>query len=105
MDDEADALSNICADLVSLRRLEPSVVKLFRDHRAGEWVPLAELYRGSGDPALAIKPELVAAWLPSADGDSNYSVIVFHDAESNWSMTATYNMACLPGSAPLQSAN
>ena len=100
MDDEADRLSNLCTDLVSLRRLEPSLVSLFRERRAGEWAAVEDLYRRSGGPDDPVKATLYAAWLPSADGDPDYAVVVFHDNDTKWSMTAEYNVARLPATAP-----
>lgn len=100
MDDETDRLSNVCADLVSLRRLEPSVVSLFRNHRAGEWVAVGDLYRKSAGASEPIKTTLHATWLPPADGDPDYAVVLFHDTDSKWSMTAEYNVARLPATAP-----
>src|SRR6266496_3298347 len=100
MDDESDHLSNVCTDLVSLRRLEPSVVSLFRERRAGEWAAVDDLYRKSGGSEEPVKATLHAAWLPSADGDPGYAVILFKDADTKWSMTAEYNITRLPATAP-----
>lgn len=99
--DEAARLSNLCADLISLRRLEPALLYLaaraFRRKRAGEWVSVAELYRCAGSSDESIKPELVAAWLPAPFSDTDYVVVLFYDAETQWSLTADYNMTRLVG--------
>lgn len=95
MEDETDRLNNLCADLVSLRRLEPGLVHLFRDRQAGEWVPVAELYRFAGAPDDGIKPDLAATWLPSPSGQSGYAVVLFCDDELQWSLTAYHNVSGL----------
>ena len=95
MEDETDLLSNLCADLVSLKRLEPGLVHLFRNRRAGEWVSVAELYRAAGAPDGAIKPELAVAWLTSPTALPGYAVVCFCDDEIQWSTTAYYNVARL----------
>jgi hypothetical protein len=99
--DETDLLSNLCADLVSLRRLEPGLGMLFREPK-GSWVPVRELYSHAGQPDESIKENLVAAWLPSPT-DPNYSILVFLDDESKWSMTADYNSTRLLGRQPQSS--
>jgi len=96
MDDEADTLSNLCADLVSLRRLEPGLTYLFRDTRPGSWTPVRELYHRAGQPEAGVKPQLAAAWLPSPGGP-DYAVVLFFDDETKWSLTADYNVARLLG--------
>lgn len=92
MEDEADRLNNLCADLVSLRRLEPGLVHLFRDRPAGGWVPVAELYRRAGEPVEGIKPELVVTWLPSPSAQAGYAVVLFCDDDLQWSLTAYHNV-------------
>jgi hypothetical protein len=87
--DEDDLLDLRCGDLVSLARLEPGLLHLFRAKAAGEWVPVAELYRAAGQPAADLKDGLVAAWLPSPDGDPGGAVVLFTD--TLWSMTTWYN--------------
>jgi hypothetical protein len=101
MDDETDRLSNLCTDLVSLRRLEPGVVHLFQHHRAGEWVPVRDLYRAGGDADGPVAPGLVAAWLPAPTDAPDYAVVVFFDAETQWSSTAYYNRARLLVGSPV----
>jgi hypothetical protein len=86
-----DILSNRCADLVSLERLEPALVHLLRNRRAGEWVPVAELYRVAGATDAGIKPELAATWLSSPSNQPGYVVMLFCDDELQWNMTAYYN--------------
>lgn len=99
MDDELDTLGNLCADLVSLRRLEPGLVHLFRDVPAGRWVAVRDLYERVGRPDVGIKPLLAVAWLPSP-GDPDYAVVLFFDDETKWSLTADYNAARLLGQQP-----
>lgn len=95
MEDEADRLNNVCADLVSLRRLEPAIVHLFRTKTAGEWATVAELYQVAGITDLYVKPELAVVWLPSAGGDPAEAVILFCDEQLQWSLTAYYNVGRL----------
>lgn len=99
MDDEADILNNLCADLVSLRRLEPGLVYLFRVKTPGTWTPVRELYDRAGQPDGSIKAQLAAAWLPSPGGP-DYAVVVFFDDETKWSLTADYNLARLMKAHP-----
>ncbi|MBY0515198.1 MAG: hypothetical protein K2P78_14990 [Gemmataceae bacterium] len=94
-DDALDLLSNLCADLVSLRKYEPALVRLFRDRPAGAWTPVRDLYAAVGDAGEPIKEELAAAWLPGPGGDAGSAVVVFFDDETKWSMTADYNVTRL----------
>lgn len=93
-DDELDTVSNLCADLVSLKRLEPALVHLFRDKPAGVWVPVAELYAHARADATEVPSSLSAAWMASAT-DSGYGVVSFYDDELKWSTSAVYNVARL----------
>lgn len=94
-EDELDHLSNVCGDLVSLERLEPALVHLFRDRPAGTWVPVWELYESAGAAGDGIPSSVSAAWLPSPVGGSGYSVVSFYDDHLKWSMSAVYNTARL----------
>ena len=93
-DDELDAVSNLCADLVSLKRLEPALVHLFRDRPAGAWVSVAELYAAAGVSTADIPSGLSAAWMASTT-DSGYGVVSFYDDDLKWSTSAVYNVARL----------
>lgn len=93
-DDDLDHLSNVCADLVSLKRLEPALIHLFRERPAGAWVPLAELYAVAGADTNGLPPGLQAAWLASAN-DSGYAAVTFYDDDLKWSTSAVYNVARL----------
>ena len=95
MEDETDRLSNLCADLVSLTRLEPGLVHLFHHSRAGEWISVAELYRVAGAPDDGIKPELAATWLTPPSGQPGYALVLFCDDELQWSTTAYHNVGRL----------
>lgn len=94
--DEWDDSSNLCGDLVSLRRLEPGMIYLLRDTPPGIWLKVRELYRRAGEETASIKEPLSVAWLPSP-GDPDYAVVLFHDDESKWSLTADYNISRLLG--------
>jgi hypothetical protein len=98
MEDPTDTLSNWCADLVSLRRLEPGMVRLLSDTAPGVWVPVRDLYATAGvDGPTGDLP--AASWLPGPGGDAGVAVIVFSDPDEGWSMTADYNAARLLGHA------
>lgn len=99
-----DVLSNLCADVVERAAFEPALVYLLRDRRAGEWVPVAELYRIAGESSVDLKPEVAAAWLPSPTNQPGYAVIFFCDDELMWSLTAYYNVARLFESATATAA-
>ena len=100
MEDEADTLSNLCTDLVSLRRLEPGLNHLFRNTPPGTWTPIRDLYEQAGQPDGAIKAELAATWLPAPGSDPGYAVVVFFDNETKWFLTADYNLARLMNQFP-----
>ena len=93
-DDELDAISNLCADLVSLKRHEPALVYLFRDHPAGTWVSVAEVYAHAGLSTADIPTGLSVAWMASTT-DSGYVVVSFYDDDLKWSTSAVYNVARL----------
>jgi hypothetical protein len=95
MEDEEDRLSNFCANLVSLTRLEPGLVHLFRTKQPGEWVSVTELYRVAGASEEGIKSELAATWLTSPSNQPGYAVIFFCDDELQWNLTVYYNVAWL----------
>lgn len=86
--DELDRLSNLCADVVSQRRYEFVLVRLFRDTPAGEWVLLQELAGSEEYPAT-----LAASWVRTPDAD--FALVLFFDTETLWSMHADYNLARL----------
>jgi hypothetical protein len=92
-DDELDDLSNLCTDLVSLKRFEPALVHLFRERPSGAWVSVAELYQFAGVEAV-VPSSLQVAWLPAASG-SGYSAVTFFDDEQAWSLSAAYHTARL----------
>ena len=94
MDDEADGLSNLCTDLVSLRRLEPGLIHLFHHKLPSNWISVRELFDRAGQSDRVIKEQLAAAWLP-APHDPDYAIVVFYDSETRWSLTAEYNIARL----------
>lgn len=104
--DPEEILCTQCGDLVSLTRLEPALLHLLQNRSAGEWVPVAELYRIAGENGADIRAEVAAAWLPSPTNQPGYVIIFFCDDELQWSMTAYYNAARLlesitpPAAAP-----
>lgn len=99
MDDVTDALSdddrrsNLCADVVSLTRLEPGLAYLLRQ-AAGTWVAVSQLYDLSATTSDPDLPYLTTTWLPAPPNAVPDSVvIVFFDADSLWSMIAYYYAA------------
>ena len=91
MEEEGIRLNNFCADLVSLKACEPFVLHLLTSTRAGEWVRVEELCAALGLAANGVESELFAARLADPLGDEGYSLIVFYDNESLWTMAARYN--------------
>jgi hypothetical protein len=88
LNDELDQLSNLCAEIVSERRWEPALLRLFHDVPAGEWVPLRDLTGLIEYPAT-----LTASWVKTPDAD--FVLVLFFDSETLWSMHADYNLARL----------
>ena len=84
-----DQRSNLCADVVSLTRLEPGLAHLLRQP-VGTWVAVSELYRFSAEGGNEGFPCLAATWLPPPSACGGGVVIVFFDANSLWSMLAYY---------------
>jgi len=83
-----DRLSNLCADVVSERRWEPALLRLFHDTPSAEWRPLRELTDADEYPAT-----LAASWVSTPDAD--FAIVLFFDSETLWSMHADYNLARL----------
>lgn len=90
-----DLLHNQCGALVEQARYEPAMTHLLKTRRAGEWVPVAELYRAAGAFVPDLRPEAVATWLPSPSDPTGYAVVLFCDEDLQWSTTAFYNVARL----------
>ena len=93
-----DSLSSVCADLLSERRFEPFVHRLFANP-AGTWlrvvdgcVDLKQLASHVGGVIREHAEELQVTHLPwpEPDSDGNSLVVFVHRSEL-WSTTATYN--------------
>src|SRR6202030_2436512 len=84
---------------VSLRKCEAFPLRLMESKRSGEWVRVREFCLQVGVAAGELKPELFATWLADPMADEAYSVILFYDDESKWSMAAHYNRRRLLGTA------
>jgi hypothetical protein len=93
-----DMLSSVCADLLSERRFEPFVRRLFASP-SGSWQSVAECCNGlPALPSLASElfaahaEALVVTYLPWPDPDSSGNVLVLfvHSGEL-WSTIAAYN--------------
>jgi hypothetical protein len=88
-DDELDRISNLCLELVSERKHESMLLRLFRDRPAGLWVPLAELDLPRDDYPVSLK----VSWVNTPD--PKYAIVLFFDSETLWSMHADYNLSRL----------
>ncbi len=98
MQDDEIALFNTCTDLVSLRKTEAFPLHLLQSKRPGEWICVREFCQQLGMAPGDLRPEVFATWLPDPLAHDAYTVIVFYDDESRWSMAAHYNRARLLGS-------
>jgi hypothetical protein len=98
-----ERLSSIAADLLSERRYEPFVRRLFASP-PGEWQGVAACCSGlpvlpdfSGNVFAEHAESFVVTHLPwpgSPDGD-RYALVVFVHLEELWSTVASYNLATL----------
>jgi hypothetical protein len=98
----ADTLSGIAADLLSFRKFEPFVVRLFAapagarhpfaDHCAG----LPELPDRAADVFADHGPRFKVAHVPWPDSDATgYSFVLFAYTDEMWHTTAVYSRAIL----------
>jgi hypothetical protein len=99
MDDETDILSNVCVDLISLRRFEPGLKHFFAETSPGSWTSVRDLYERARQPQPSLESTLAVTWLPSPGG-LDYAVVLFFDASSKWSLAADYNVSRLLGTKP-----
>lgn len=88
-------LQEACTALASQPRLEDGLAHLFRFVPPGEWMRVRDLYRYAGDAGGSVPPELVAAWLPTPDGQPGTAVVVFLHPPSMWSHAVRHNVAKL----------
>lgn len=103
MQDDEITLFNTCSDLVSLKKTEAFPRQLLESKRPGEWICVRELCLGIGVAPGDLRPEIFATWLPDPMAHDAYTVIMFYDDQSKWSMAAHYNRArLLGGSSPNQ---
>lgn len=94
MEDKEDADDQslaFCIDLVSLRRHEPFLLKLFNERQCGVWGVVKQICEEVGISGSVVKPDMVVVWLLDPFGDSGYAIILFYDDELNQSFTAHYN--------------
>jgi hypothetical protein len=97
--EQEELTSNLCTDLVSLKRHETELKRFLNETPPGRWVPVSALR----DVPETVVDSLMATWLPSP-GDLDYVVILFLDDATKWSQTADYNATRLLGrqvAAPL----
>lgn len=94
-EEEIAALTNACADLVSLGDNEPFLRRLFETKPPGEWIKVRELCEQNRAFWDDLSPGLFATWLADPRGYDGYALVMFYDAESYWSMAAHYNRARL----------
>ena len=89
-DDELDTLSNFCTDLVSVRKWEPLLLRLFQNYEAGKWVSVTKLVAEAGFHAGAVPLQtLSVSWMRTPN--PNYRILTFLETDSMWSMHADYN--------------
>lgn len=91
MSDELDVLQELCADIVSEKRYEPALLRLFGE-KPGAWMTTKSLCEAARQPVPGAKATVT--WLP-APGEPDYAVILFFDPDSLWSTTALYNTSRL----------
>jgi hypothetical protein len=91
MVEDSIRLNNFCVDLVSEKRTEPFVIRLLTNTQAGEWVRVDEVCAAIGLAVEGVDTELFATRLADPVGDEGYSLIVFYDNASLWTMAARYN--------------
>src|SRR5205807_526015 len=89
-------------DLVTLRKTEAFPLHLLASKRPEEWIRVRELCLQIGVAPGDLRPNVFATWLTDPLGDATYTVIMFYDDESKWSMAAHYNRARLLGASPNQ---
>lgn len=82
------ALADQFADLVSEKRYEPALAKLF-ERPSGDWLRFDDL-RGTSE-----SPDAVVTWLPGPEEPATYAVVLVYDPDSLRSWTALYNVARL----------
>jgi hypothetical protein len=99
-DEELTQLTNLCADLVSVKRWESFVIHLLTRKRTAEWVRVCEHCVQAGVDAGEVKSDLFVSWLPDPTAEEGYAVIVFYDEESMWTMAARYNRQRLLDAVP-----
>jgi hypothetical protein len=99
----SDTLSGIAADLLSFRKFEPFVVRLFAAP-AGAWRPVADYCAGlselpdrAADVFADHGPRFQVAHVPWPESDvTGYSFVLFACADEMWHTTAVYNRAVFP---------
>ncbi len=101
MVDEEVELTNLCADLLSLKKFEPFPKHLLLEKQAGEWACVRDLCQSLGLDLGAVKSDLFVTWLADPTSAEEYAVVMFYDDESKWSQAAQYNRA-FTKAVPLQ---
>jgi hypothetical protein len=86
-----DEWKNICADLVSLKNMEPFLLRLLTGHVSGEWVQVEQACRESGLVLPQAMPDVVATWLLEPSGAEDFVLILFYDMKTYESLVAVYN--------------
>jgi hypothetical protein len=104
LDDAEDLLSDLCADLVSLRRHEAFPRYLLTERKSRTWLRVGRTCARLGVEIGEVSPSLFAKWLPPPSGNADYAVILFYDEDSGWSTTALYNRERLLAESPRTTA-
>jgi hypothetical protein len=104
MADEEIDLLNTCSDLVVLEQFEAFPLHLLLHKQAGEWGKVLQLCLDVGIKIDDLNPDLFVTWLPDPMGQSDYSVVIFYDDQSKWTMAAHYNRQRVLSSASKKQA-
>lgn len=100
-DAATELLERFVPDLLSLKRNEGFLVRLFASER-GKWLSVAELCRGVVDSAdffgkLAplTTRELLVVWLDHPSSEGEYGYVHFYLQDYFWTRSAIYNLRIL----------
>jgi hypothetical protein len=95
--DLSDQLAEFTADLVSLRRHEPFLVKLF-SKEVGSWLDVISFCLALGSAPHTLKPlqealdgALFATWLDHPEASDGYCTVLFFAPDALWSNAVVYH--------------
>ena len=88
--DLSDRLNLACGDILSEKKNELALVRLFTDVRPGQWMSLRDSLPAD------LTEEVFAAWLDlPGETFAAFRLVIFFHEESGWTLTATYNVGLL----------